>query len=72
MQTEQEKDKIDGEEYAYLKEVYEIQKDELNLLKAYALFGLKRKEEAMSILDGMRQRDSKFKAQADSLYNLYK
>ena len=72
IQTEQDKDKMDGEEYAYLKEVYEIQKDELNLLKAYALFGLKRKEEAMSILDGMRQRDSKFKAQADSLYNLYK
>jgi len=72
MQTEQDKDKMDGEEYAYLKEVYEIQKDELNLLKAYALFGLKRTEEAMSILDGMRQRDSKFKAQADSLYNLYK
>ena len=72
MQTEQDKDKMDGEEYAYLKEVYEIQKDELNLLKAYALFGLKRTEEAMSILDGMRQHDSKFKAQADSLYNLYK
>ena len=72
MQTEQDKDKMDGEEYAYLKEVYEIQKDELNLLKAYALFGLKRTEEAMSILDGIRQRDSKFKAQADSLYNLYK
>ena len=72
MQTEQDKDKMDGEEYAYLKEVYEIQKDELNLLKAYALFGLKRTEEARSILDGMRQRDSKFKAQADSLYNLYK
>lgn len=72
MQTEQEKDKMDGEEYAYLKEVYEIQKDELYLLKAYALFGLKRTEEAMGILDGMRQRDSKFKAQADSLYNLYK
>lgn len=72
IQTEQDKDKMDGEEYAYLKEVYEIQKDELNLLKAYALFGLKRTEEALSILDGMRQRDSKFKAQADSLYNLYK
>lgn len=72
MQTEQDKDKMDGEEYAYLKEFYEIQKDELNLLKAYALFGLKHTEEARSILDGMRQRDSKFKAQADSLYNLYK
>ena len=72
MQTEQDKDKMDGEEYAYLKEVYEIQKDELNLLKAYALFGLKRTEEAMSILDGIRQRDSKFKVQADSLYYLYK
>ena len=72
MQTEQDKDKMDGEEYAYLKEVHEIQKDELNLLKAYALFGLKRTEEAMNILDGMRQRDSKYKTQADSLYNLYK
>lgn len=72
LQIEKDKSKIDGEEYVYLKEVHEIQMDELNLLKAYALFGLNRTEEAMSILDGIRQRESKFKAQADSLYNLYK
>lgn len=72
LQTEKDKDKMDGEEYIYLKEVHEIQKDELNLLKVNALLGLKRTEEAMSLLDEMRQRDSKFKAQADSLYNLYK
>lgn len=72
LQTEKDKDKMDGEEYIYLKEVHEIQKDELNLLKVYALFGLKRTKEAMSILDGICQRESKFKAQADSLYNLYK
>ena len=70
--TEQGKDNIDEEEYSYLQEVHEIQMDELSLLKAYALIGLKRSEEAMSILDGIRQRDSKFKAQADSLYHLYK
>ena len=63
---------MDPEEYSSLQEVYDIQMDELNLLKAYALIGLKRSKEAMSILDGIRQRDSKFKAQADSLYNLYK
>lgn len=72
LQTEKDKDKMDGEEYIYLKEVHEIQKDELNLLKVYALLGLKRTKEAVNILDGMRQRESKFKAQADSLYNLYK
>ena len=70
--TEQGKDNIDEEEYSFLREVHEIQMDELSLLKAYALIGLKRSEEAMSILDGIRQRDSKFKAQADSLYHLYK
>ena len=72
LQTENDKSKMDGEEYAYLKEVHEIQMDELNLLRAYALYGLKRTEEAMGILNGIRQRESKFKAQADSLYNLYK
>lgn len=72
LQTEQEKDKMDEEEYLYLQKVLEIQQDELNLLKAYALFGLKRSEEALTILDGIRQRDSMYKAQADSLYNLYK
>ena len=72
LQTEQEKANMDEEEYSYLKEVHEIQMDELKLLKAYALFGLKRNKEAKSILDGIRQRESKFKAQADSLYNLYK
>jgi len=72
LQTEKDKDKMDGEEYIYLKEVHEIQKDELNLLKVNALLGLKRTEEAMSLLDEMRQRESKFKAQADSLYYLYK
>lgn len=72
LQTEQEKDKMDEEEYLYLQKVLEIQQDELNLLKAYALFGLKRSGEALTILDGIRQRDSMYKAQADSLYNLYK
>jgi len=72
LRTEQGKDNMDEEEYSYLQEVHEIQMDELSLLKAYALIGLKRSEEAMSILDGIRQRDSKFKAQADSLYHLYK
>ncbi len=72
LQTEQVKAKMDEEEYSYLHEVYEIRMDELNLLKAHALIGLKRSEEAVSILNGMRQSDSKFKAQADSLYNLYK
>lgn len=71
-QTEKERACMDEDEYSYLHEVQEIRFDELNLLKAYALIGLKRSEEAMSILDEIRQRDSKFKAQADSLYNLYK
>lgn len=72
LQIEQGKDKMDGDEYAYLKDFHEIQLDELNLLKAYALLGLKRTEEAMGVLDEIRQRGSKFNVQADSLYNLYK
>ena len=72
LQMERERVNMDTEEYVYLQEVHEIQKDELSLLKAYALIGLKRSEEAMSILDGIRQRNSMFKSQADSLYHLYK
>lgn len=72
IQTEQEKSNIDNEEYSYLEVVYDIQADELNLLKAYAFIGLNRLAEAMTILDELRQKESKFKVQADSLYNLYK
>ncbi len=72
LETEQEKANMNEEEYSDTQEVHEIQMDELSLLKAYALFGLKRSKEAMTVLDGLRQRESKYKAQADSLYNLYK
>lgn len=71
-ETEQEKNNMDEEEYSDTQEIHEIQMDELSLLKAYALFGLKRSKEAMTVLDGLRQREGEFKAQADSLYNLHK
>lgn len=72
LEMERERANMDKEEYSYLQEVHEIQMDELSLLKAYALIGLKWPEEAMRILDGIRQRNSKFKSQADSLYHLYR
>ncbi len=71
-ETEREKSNMDNEEYTYLQEVYKIQYDELHMLKAYALIGLKRNNEAINILDELRQKDSPFKLQADSLYNQYK
>ena len=71
-ETEKEKPNMDIEEYTYLQEVYKIQYDGLQLLKAYALIGLKRNNEAINILDELRQKDSPFKLQADSLYNQYK
>lgn len=72
MQTEQERNNIDSEEYSYLQKVYDIQAEELHLLKAYALIGLKRINEAIDILGELRQDGSPFKSQADSLYNQYK
>ena len=72
IQTEQERSNIDSEEYSYLQNVYGIQADELHLLKAYALIGLNRINEAIGILDELRKEDSPFKSQADSLYNQYK
>lgn len=63
---------IDGERKEYDLQIVKDKQDELKWLKAHALLGLKRTEEAVSIFDGMRQRDSKFKSQADSVYNMYK
>jgi len=71
-ETEKEKSNMDIEEYSYLQEVYKIQNDELQLLKAYALIGLKRNNEAIEILDELRKREGQFQMQADSLYNLIK
>ncbi len=68
-QTEQDKANIDEEEYIYLKEVIEIQMDELKLLKAYALMGLKQTNKAIEILDELRKGEGQFQMQADSLYN---
>lgn len=68
-QTEQDKANMDDDEYIYLKEVYEIQMDELKLLKAYALMGLKQTNKAIEILDELRKGEGQFQIQADSLYN---
>ena len=71
-QTEQEKANMDNDEYTYLQEVYKIQCDELRLFKACAFIGLKRTDEAISILDELRQKEGPFQMQADSLFNIYK
>lgn len=44
----------------------------LQYLKAQALIGLNRKEEAVILLEEIRHSDSKFMEQADSLYNILK
>lgn len=66
------KDSIDSEEYSYMQEVFKVQADELCWLKVHALIGLKRKEEAMAILDEIRRSESQYRMQADSLYKVYK
>jgi len=71
-QMEKNRDNMDNEEYLYQKKVFKIQKDELKFMKVYALIGLKRTDEALVILDEMRNKEGYYQMQADSLFNLYK
>lgn len=61
---------VDDEKRAYDKMLIQAKADELSLLKVYALIGIDRREEALLLLDELRNKESDYKGQADSLYQI--
>lgn len=74
MTLEREKDSRGAEQdrLAYKQEELMMKQEELSWLKVQALLGLNRKEEAIALLDKIRNSESEYKEQADSLYNVLK
>ena len=60
------------EKLAYKQKELKVRQEELSWLKVQALLGLNRKEEAIALLDKIRNSESEYKEQADSLYNMLK
>lgn len=60
------------DEVVYKLELLKYKQEELSWLKVQALLGLNRKEEAIALLDKIRNSESEYKEQADSLYNVLK
>lgn len=60
------------DELTYKQDELKFKQEELSWLKVQALLGLNRKEEAIALLDKIRNSDSEYKEQADSLYNVLK
>ena len=60
------------DEIAYKQEELKLKQEELSWLKVQALLGLNRKEEAIALLDKIRNSESEYKEQADSLYKVLK
>lgn len=74
MEIEREKDSRGAEQdrLAYKQEELNMKQEGLSWLKVHALIGLNRKEEAIALLDKIRNSESEYKEQADSLYNMLK
>lgn len=62
----------EDEKLAYKQEELKVRQEGLSWLKVQALLGLNRKNEAIALLDKIRNSESKYKEQADSLYNMLK
>ena len=60
------------EEIEYNKQVLKIHSDDLRWMKIYALLGLKRKSEAILLLEQLKSNEGFYKEKADSLYNILK
>lgn len=58
--------------FACKQEELRLKQEELSWLKVQSLLGLNRKEEAIVLLDKIRNSESEYKEQADSLYNVLK
>ena len=62
----------EDEKLAYKQEELKVKQEELSWLKVQALLGLNRKEEAIALLEKIRNSESEYKERADSLYNMLK
>ena len=62
----------EDEKLAYKQKELKVRQEELSWLKVQALLGLHRKEEAIALLEKIRNSESEYKEQADSLYNMLK
>lgn len=62
----------EDEKLAYKQKELKVRQEELSWLKVQALLGLNRKEEAIALLEKIRNSESEYKEQADSLYNMLK
>lgn len=58
------------ERLRYEQERIKIEEDEIHWLKVFALLGLERRDEALQLLDELRQADGEYQMQADSLYRI--
>lgn len=64
--------KINEEQKRYKMLIVADKHNELKWYKACALYGLNKKDLALQLLDELRQKDSYYKNQADSMYNKIK
>ena len=71
-QEKKTKDVEEQEEIRYKLELLRVKQEGLAWLKVQALIGLDRMEEALLLLDKIRQSESEYREQADSLYNVLK
>lgn len=62
----------EDEKLAYKQKELKVRQEELSWLKVQALLGLNRKEEAIALLEKIRNSESEYKEPADSLYNMLK
>ena len=62
----------EDEKLVYKQEELKVRQEGLSWLKVQALLGLNRKEEAIALLEKIRNSESEYKEQADSLYNMLK
>ena len=58
------------ERLRYEQERIKIEEEEIHWLKVFALLGLERRDEALQLLDELRQADGEYQMQADSLYRI--
>lgn len=66
------KDTTNRERQKYDSMLIEMKQDELMWLKVHVLLGLGKEEEAMCLLDRLRETDNEYRLAADSLYNQLK
>lgn len=60
---------IDGAQKEYDLQIFKDKQDKLKWLKAHALLGLHHKEDALLLLDELRNTEGYYQMSADSLYN---